>query len=193
VVQGGLDPLEPRRALLVEILIQPHPGPGLEHVRRRDPRLGQVVLAEQLPQVAGVGPVGLGAALGTSLGGRLRRLGQVGLDAGPLQLLHHVTPAGAALHGEGHLALALETAEEGPKVRTVGWDDTTPIDLAGDHIKVVVGELAPVQIEPSYDGHGTSSSSYNSSAPAGLPGSPATAAVLQVATAVPGRSPHSIL
>jgi hypothetical protein len=83
----------------------------------------------------------------------------MGPDAGPLQLLHYVAPAGAALHGEGHLALALETAEEGPKVRTVGWDDTTPIDLAGDHIKVVIGELAPVQIEPSYDGHGTSSSS----------------------------------
>src|SRR6266536_5541501 len=49
---------------------------------------------------------------------------------------------------EGHLTLPLEPGQEGPKLATVGWDDTTPIDLAGDHIQIVVGELAPVQIEP---------------------------------------------
>src|SRR6266545_2703978 len=105
-----IQPLQPRRALLLQVLIQPHPRPGLKHVRRWDPRLGQVALHQQLPQVAGVGPVGLGAALAASLGGRLRRLGQMGPDAGPLPLLHR----------EGYPALILEPGEEGPKVATVG-------------------------------------------------------------------------
>jgi hypothetical protein len=103
-------------------------------VRRRDPRLGQVLLDQQLPQVAGVGPVGLGAAFTASLGGRLRRLGQMGLDAGPLQLLHDIAPAGAALHREGHLTLPMEPGQERPKACTVGGDDTTPLDLTGDHV-----------------------------------------------------------
>jgi hypothetical protein len=70
----------------------------------------------------------------------------MGPDADPLQLLHHIPPAGTALHREGHLTLPFEPGQEGPKVATVGGDDTTPLDLAGDHIQIVVGELAPVQI-----------------------------------------------
>src|SRR6266508_2445935 len=162
-------------------LIQPHPRPGLKRMRRWDPRLGQVALHQQLPQVAGVGPIGLGAALAASLGGRLRRLGQMGPDAGPLQLLHHIPPAGTALHRESHLTLRLEPGQEGPKVATVGRDDTTPIDLAGDHIQIVVGELAPVQIEPPYDGH------------AGPPRAPTTHRPRRVASARRRPLPYSRL
>jgi hypothetical protein len=105
-------PLQPRRALLLQVLIRPHPRPGLQHRRRRDPRAGQVALGQQLPQVAGVAPIGLGAALAASLGRRLRRLGQMGPDAGPLQLLHHLPPAGPALHRDSHLTLPSNRARK---------------------------------------------------------------------------------
>jgi hypothetical protein len=53
--------------------------------------------------VARVGAVGLGAALGAAQAGGLGGLGQVRGDPGPLQLLDHVPPAGAALQRQGHL------------------------------------------------------------------------------------------
>src|SRR6266699_4094762 len=86
-----------------------------------------------------------------------------------------------SLHGEGHLTLPLEPGQEGPKLATVGWDDTTPIDLAGDHIQIVVGELAPVQIEPPYDGH------------AGPPRAPATHRPRRAASARRRPLPYSRL
>src|SRR6266704_987232 len=82
---------------------------------------------------------------------------------------------------EGHLTLPLEPGQEGPKLATVGWDDTTPIDLAGDHIQIVVGELAPVQIEPPYDGH------------AGPPRAPATHRPRRAASARRRPLPYSRL
>jgi hypothetical protein len=86
--------------LLAQVLEQLQPGAHLQHVRRRDPRLGQPPVGEQLAQQSGVGAVGLGPPFRSARGRGVGRLGQMRLDPGALQLLDDEPPAGAALDRE---------------------------------------------------------------------------------------------
>ncbi len=60
-----------------------------------DPRLRKAVLYQQGTEMAGVDPIRLGPLLATPQGGGVRRLRQVRLDTGTLQLLDHEPPPGA--------------------------------------------------------------------------------------------------
>jgi hypothetical protein len=109
--------------------------------------------------VAGVGPIGLGAALGAAQAGGLGGLGQVRGDPDPLQFFDHIPPAGAALQREGHLLPVGEALQPGAQLQAVGGNDPAGGHLPGVLIQVVEGQLPTMQIQPAYDGHGTSSSS----------------------------------
>ncbi len=54
-----MDALVPLAALLRQRVPQPHRLPQVQDVTRRDPRLGQTALLEQVTQVASVGLVGV--------------------------------------------------------------------------------------------------------------------------------------
>jgi hypothetical protein len=101
--QGRVHPLQPGGVLIGRRLVAAHQGPDLQHVRRRDPGLRQPPCRQQLPQVASVGLVGLGAPLGPAGGAGIGRFGRVRGDPRPPRLLHDMPPAGAALHREGGL------------------------------------------------------------------------------------------
>jgi hypothetical protein len=87
VEQGRRDPLMPAAALIQQVLIQPDNRPGLQHVGRRDPALGQVPGGQVRPQVPAVCLVGLGVPLAAAQRRGVGRLGQVRGDARRGQLL----------------------------------------------------------------------------------------------------------
>jgi hypothetical protein len=64
VVQHGVDALMPGGALVHQRFAQPHLGADVSDVGGRDPGLGQRPTQQQVTQVVGVGPVGLGPPLG---------------------------------------------------------------------------------------------------------------------------------
>jgi hypothetical protein len=66
---GRVDGLHPGGVLLAEVFEQLQPGAHLQHLRRRDPRLGQPAVGQQLPQQLGVGPVGLRPTLRSTRSG----------------------------------------------------------------------------------------------------------------------------
>ena len=134
LVELGVDALGPLRALIDEGLVEANPLPPLQHGLGGDPRLGQVASVEQFPQQSGVAAVGLGVTLAPP--GRLgvRRFGQMRLVAGSGDLLDHVAPAGAALHGQRHrLAVRLDgnvVAKPAPEPFPVWLPDPAPPNLS---------------------------------------------------------------
>jgi hypothetical protein len=119
VEQGRVHPLQPGGVLVQQRLAAAHLGADLQHMRWRDPAFRQPPGSQQLAQVPSIQLVGLGTPLGTAGGAGVGRLGQVRLDARPLELLDHIPPAGAALQRERGL-LAGELRQPYPQVLTVG-------------------------------------------------------------------------
>ena len=102
VEQLGVDALLPGPALVHEVDVRPAQSTHLEHVVGRDPRLGQLARVQQISEQPGVGAIGLGVLLASPHRLRVRRLGQVRLEARRGDLLDHVSPASAALHRHCH-------------------------------------------------------------------------------------------
>jgi hypothetical protein len=63
VEQLGVDALQKGGALIDQVLAHPHQEAQILDVCGRDPRLRQPSLMEQIPQVPGIQPVGLGSLL----------------------------------------------------------------------------------------------------------------------------------
>jgi hypothetical protein len=82
VQQDRVQPLDPGGVLLAQVLEQLQPGAHLQHLLRRNPRLGQPAVGEQVPQQPGVGAVGLGPPFRPARGRGVGRLGQMRLGAG---------------------------------------------------------------------------------------------------------------
>jgi hypothetical protein len=80
------------------------------------------------------------------------RLGQVRAEPGTGDLLGDKPPAGRGLQREAGLLL-VELVEPGAQLETGGGTELPAAGLAGRGVKVVVGDLAAVDVEPSYDGH----------------------------------------
>jgi hypothetical protein len=97
-----VDPLLPLGPLAGEQMPGPDPGTQVEDVRGRDPRLRQPADQQQLPQMPGIGPVGLRALVLALQRGRFGRLGQVHLSADTLELLDHEPPARCGLQSHLH-------------------------------------------------------------------------------------------
>jgi len=87
VVEHRLDALLPLAALIAQRVPQPQPRPQIEQMVGRDPRLRQPADHQQLAQMPGIRPIGLGALLVPAPRGRLRRLGQMHTGADRAQLL----------------------------------------------------------------------------------------------------------
>jgi len=124
-----------------------------------DPRFRDAPVDQELAQVPCVGLVGLGSPLAPSQAGRVRRLRDVSVDTRPLELFDDVAPARTALHGERHVVVAREALEPQSKLLTVSGQDPPRRHLTRFPIEVVERDLRPVNVERSYDGHGTSSCS----------------------------------
>ena len=92
VIEHRVHSLLPLRSLMREQMTRPDPGAEIQDVRRWNPRLRQPPDQKQLPQVPGIGPVGLRSLLLARQRGRLGRLGQVHLGPCPLELLDHEPP-----------------------------------------------------------------------------------------------------
>jgi hypothetical protein len=145
------DPLQPLGSLLDQRPAQAGARAPLADVRRRQPGLGQPPLAQELAQVAGVGPVGLGAPLLAAPGARLGRLGQVRERARRRQLLADEQPAGAGLERDLDLlpGKALAPGAHGGTVRV----DPAAAELARLGVQSVEGDLGSVHVESGYDRH----------------------------------------
>ena len=98
--QGRVDPLQPARALVDEVLVEPHQHPCVQHVGRRDPRLRHPSIDEQLAEMTGVGPICLGPTLLAAQRRRLRRLSDMRRHARPHELFNDIPPARTPLQRE---------------------------------------------------------------------------------------------
>jgi hypothetical protein len=122
----------------------------------RYPRLREPLNHQQVPQMPGIEPIGLGSLLTALQGLGLRWIGQMGLDARPTKLLDHVAPAGGRLHGDGRLLTGEafgEPFQPGPEVFPIGRLDLAPMYFAGLQLHVVESDLLPVQVETAYNVH----------------------------------------
>ena len=153
VEEHCVDALHPGGVLGPEIVIQLEKRPAFQDAGRRDPALWQPALGQQLPEVPGVGLVGLGVPLAAAGEGSVSRLGYMGGDAGPGQLLGDIPPAGAPLKRERDVIAAGEPHQPRTQVRPVGRGDLATLHLPRRGIQIVERDLLPVDIEPAYDGH----------------------------------------
>ena len=87
--QRRVDPLGPGGVLGPQVVIGLQQRPAFQDVRGRDPALRQPPVGQQLPQVPGVGLIGLGMPLTAPQRGDIRRLGDMRGDPGRGQLLRH--------------------------------------------------------------------------------------------------------
>ena len=157
LIQLGVDPLHPRRALIDQRLVQPHPFPPLQHDRRRDPRLRQPAVLQQLAQQPTVAAIGLGAPLATTRRLRVGRLRQVRLEPSGDHLLDDVTPTGATLHRHRHRrhrgAFGDVVAQPPSEPLPVGLPHPPGPHLTGLHLQRVERDLPSMQIQPTYHRH----------------------------------------
>jgi hypothetical protein len=145
------DPLQPLGPLLDQRPAQAGAGAPLADVGRRQPGLGQTPLAQELAQVAGIGPVGLGAPLAAPPGARLGRLGQVRDHTGRPQLLADEQPAGAGLERDLDPP-AGKALDPGGNGSAAGVDSATA-QLSCLGVQGVEGDLGSVHVESGYDRH----------------------------------------
>src|SRR5579859_7734094 len=85
------------------------------------------------------------------------RLGHVALEAGGSDLLEHIAPSGASLYRQGHRPadrlggeLVVQPASESGSVRL---PDPSPPHLPAVGVHHVEGDLASMQIQPTYHAH----------------------------------------
>jgi hypothetical protein len=142
-----------RRVLGPQIVIQLQQRPAFQDVTGRDPALREPALGQQLPQVPGVGLVGLGMPLAAASRRGAGRLGDMRSASGRGQLLGDIPPPGAPLQGERDVITAGKPGQPGPQMRAVSRGDLAPLDLPGHGVEIVEGQLLPVDIQPAYDGH----------------------------------------
>jgi len=153
VEELGLQALLPLGALVEQRLAQPHQGPQLQDVRRRDPALGKAALEQQVHHQLAVGVVGLGPALGAPQRAQLGGIGQVGHEAPALDLLRHEAPARGALQGEVGFGACLESLQPLPERLSGARVDPAPLHLAGAEVNRPERDLTPVQVQTAYHLH----------------------------------------
>ena len=152
VIEHRVHPLLPLGPLMGEQMPGPDPGAQIENVRRRDPRLREAPDQKQLPQMPGVGPVGLRTLLLALQRGRLRGLGQVYLRPDPVELLDHEPPARRRLQRDLE-TLVDEPAQERSDRGAVRRRHPRARDLPGDRVDPLRRELRPMLIQTHHDRH----------------------------------------
>jgi len=157
VIEHRLDALLPLAALRDERVPQPHPGPQVEDVIGRDPRLRQPSDHHQLAQMPRVGAVVLGALLVPASCGGLGRLGQMHRRPDSPQFLDDEPPARRRLQRDLELA-PREALKEPSHAGTVGRRHARTADLAAVGVQPVRRDLRSMLIESHYDRHSGASS-----------------------------------
>src|SRR5688572_15273471 len=88
---------------------------------------------------------------------RVGRLGQMRLELGRLDLLHHIAPTSAALHRHRHrppLGPARHVvAQPAPEPLPIRLPDPAPPLLARVDLERIERDLPSMQIQPTYDRH----------------------------------------
>ena len=130
VIEDRLDALLPLSALMRQRVTQPNQGTQIEQMRRRDPGLRQPPDHHQLPDMARVGTVALGALLVPASSGGLGRLREMHHRADLRELIGHEPPPGRRLQADLEL-LAAELLTELPDALPVRRGDPRPRDLPG--------------------------------------------------------------
>ena len=153
VEEDRVDPLHPGGVLAAQVMVGLQQRPGFQDLPGRDPALGQPALGQQLPQVPGVGLVGLGVPLAAAGERGVGRLGQVHPGPGRGHLLGDVPPPGAPLERERDVVAPGEPGQPRPQVLPVRGRDLPARHLPRHGVEVVEGQLLPVNIQPAYDGH----------------------------------------
>jgi hypothetical protein len=101
-----------------------------------------------------VGPIGLGVPLTAAQSRSIGRLGQVPAHPGMGQLLGDITPPGAALECQMHLGPAGHVpCQPVGQLRPIGRGDPAPLQLTSVGVETVEGDLLPMDVQSSYDGH----------------------------------------
>src|SRR5215208_742682 len=152
----GVNALEVGATLLDHAVAHPHERPDLLDVLGWDPRLRQPVDDEQLPEMFGGEPIGLGPLLASPQNPGVRWLRQVRITARSLKLLDDVAPAGCRLQSEGGLPATEafgELLQPRAQVLAVSRADLAPVALAGLDLYVVEGDLLPMHVESAYNVH----------------------------------------
>jgi hypothetical protein len=124
----------------------------VDEMLRRDPRLRPPADHQQLPQMAGVGAVALGALLGAAARRRLGRLGQVYPRADRLELLDHEPPARRRLQRDLELLIAKAVGEP-PHAGAIGRRHAPARHLTGRRVNPLSGDLRSMLIESHCDRH----------------------------------------
>ncbi len=152
VKQHGVDALQPLGALADDGLAQPHLDAQIEDMRRRDPRLWQAVVHQQLAQQARVEFVRLRAPLAVLTHPCLGGLGELDVDAGQRALLSDKPPPRHRLDGDDGRR-ARVARKERPDGLTVGRTDAAALRLTSRSVQRVVGDLSAMQVEPDEGRH----------------------------------------
>jgi hypothetical protein len=154
VEQHRVDALGPGGVLDPKVAVQLQRRPALQHMARRDPALGQPPVGKQLPQVPRVGPVCLRVPLPTAQRGGVGRLADMRDRPGRREFLGHIPTAGTPLQRELDVVAAGEPPRQpAGQMRPVGRGDLTTLQLAGIGVDIVEGDLLPMDVRSSYDGH----------------------------------------
>jgi hypothetical protein len=140
VKQHRVHPLDPGSVLHPQRMIGLQQRPALQHMRRRDPTLRQPPSGQQLPQMASIRPVGLGAPLGPR---------------------NAAVSAGSPRWAGGVEALTQPGRQVGPVRRR----DLPPPQLPAVDVEVVEGDLLSVDVQSTDDADGTSSGSQGTLVP----------------------------
>lgn len=104
----------------------------------------------------GVSPIGLRVAPSTPQPGGIGRLGQMLPHPGPGQFLDHIPPPDAALHRQVCIDLVRfrpPPAQPGRQMTTISRTDPAGPQLTSISVDQVEGDLLPMNVQPSYDGH----------------------------------------
>jgi hypothetical protein len=115
VIENGVDPLLPLAAIVDQRVPEPDTGAEIKQMIGRDPALRQPAGHHQLPQVLGIGAVGLRVLLVAAQRTGLRRLREMHPRPHPPQLLDHEPPPGRRL--KRHLELLAAEPRQEPTHR----------------------------------------------------------------------------
>ena len=151
--QRRVDPLGPGGVLGPQVVIGLQQRPAFQDVRGRDPALRQPPVGQQLPQVPGVGLIGLGMPLTAPQRGDIRRLGDMRGDPGRGQFLSDIPPPGAPLHREVRVLAGEPARQPRCQMLPVRRGDLPAPHLPRRGVEIVEGDLLPVNVQPAYDGH----------------------------------------
>jgi hypothetical protein len=165
VIEHRVHPLLALGALLDQRVATSHSGPEIKQVRGRDPRLREATDQQQLPQMPGIGPIGLRASLLALQAAGLSRLGEVRLSTDPLEFLDREPLARRCLQPDLKTS-RVKSSQTPPDRHAIRWRDPRGRDLARNRVDPLRRDLRTMLVHAHHDRHAiTTPSTAASSSP----------------------------